>query len=118
MAKFLLLEWMWDWLLNTPSFEFEWDKGNSTKSLVKHKVTTQEVEEVFLGRVAVPLGKRIKPQDSEDRYGIIGPTWHERLLMIVFTFRGEKVRAISSRPASKKERKTYDKVRKITKRVQ
>ena len=65
----------------------EWDKGNSTKSLVKHKVTTQEVEEVFLGKLVVPLGKRIEPQDSEDRYGIIGPTWHERLLMIVFTFR-------------------------------
>ena len=118
MAKFILLEWLWDWLLNSPSFEFEWDKGNSTKSLVKHNVNSQEVEEVFLGRQAIPLGKQVEPKVDEDRYGIIGPTWHERLLMIVFTIRGGKVRAISSRPADKEQRRTYEKVRKITKRVQ
>jgi len=118
MAKFILMEWLWSWLLNTPIFEFEWDKGNSLKNFVKHKVTRQEVEEVFIGRQAIPLGKQMELEASEDRYGIIGPTWHERLLTIIFTFRNKKVRAISSRPASKKERKTYDKVRKITKRVQ
>lgn len=57
MAKFVLVEWLWNWLLNTPVFEFEWDKGNSTKSLVKHNVTRQEIEEVFLGKQAIPFRK-------------------------------------------------------------
>ena len=65
------MEWLWSWLLNTPIFEFEWDKGNSLKNFVKHKVTRQEVEEVFIGRQAIPLGKQMELEASEDRYGII-----------------------------------------------
>ena len=117
MAKFLPVEWIFHWLLEAPLFEFEWDKGNSTKSLDKHNVHPQETEEVFLGRAAVPLGIQIEPPVNEERLCIIGPTWSERLLSIVFTIREGRVRPISSRPANQKEKKIYEKVRKVSQRV-
>ena len=47
MAKFQFLLWVAYWYLQTEVFEFQWDQGNSTKSLIKHGVTIEEVESVF-----------------------------------------------------------------------
>lgn len=117
MAKFLPVEWLFHWLLEMPSFEFEWDKGNSSKSFLKHGVSAQETEEVFLGRMSVPLGVQIKPVVDEQRLGIIGPSWENRLLSVFFTIREGRVRPISSRPANRKERKIYEKIRKVSQRI-
>ena len=117
VAKFLPVEWLFHWLLETPFFEFTWDKGNITKSLVKHDVMEQETEEVFLGRTAVPLGIQIEPMVHEQRIGIVGPTWRNCFLTIVFTMREGRVRPISSRPANRKERKTYETIRKVSQRI-
>ena len=48
MAKFRFAQWLWDWLFAVQSFSFEWDAGNSTKSIQKHGVSCREAEEVFL----------------------------------------------------------------------
>src|SRR3990167_9233080 len=98
MATFLPVEWLFHWLLEMSSFEFEWDKGNASKSLLKHDVRPQETEEVFLGRMAAPLGIQIEPVVSEQRLCIVGPSWENRLLSIIFTIREGRVRPISSRP--------------------
>ena len=117
MATFLPVEWLFHWLLEISSFEFEWDKGNASKSLLKHDVRPQETEEVFLGRTAVPLGIQIEPSVNEERICIIGPTWNERLLSVVFTIREGRVRPISSRPANRKEKRIYEKVCKVSQRI-
>lgn len=117
MAKFLPVEWLFHWLLEMPSFEFEWDEGNSTKSLLKHGVNAQETEEVFLGRMAVPLGVQIEPIVDEQRLGIVGPTWENRFLTVIFTIREGRVRPISSRPSNQKERKIYETIRKVSQRI-
>lgn len=114
MACFKHLDWLDLWLIETVIFEFEWDSGNATKSLLKHKVTIQEVEEAFLGRLAVGLGIQVLPQVSEERLAIVGPTWNNRLLTIVFTLRQGRIRPISSRPSNRKENRLYEKVRKVT----
>ena len=108
MAKYELLEWLILWLLETSLFYFDWDRGNSSKNQTKHNVTIDEIEEVFRLRKTAPLGRQVEPKKKEETFGIIGATKEERVLMIAFTIRNEKVRPISARPASKKERSYYE----------
>lgn len=82
--------------------EFEWDDGNQDKSWHKHKVSTQEAEEVFFDGTKKILKDLIHSQD-EDRYLLLGSTKENRKLFVVFTLRSDKVRIISARDLNKKE---------------
>ena len=93
---------------------FEWDEGNQNKSYLKHEVTTKEAEQVFLKKKAL-LARDSRHSYSERRYLIIGLDYQSRLLSIAFTIRKKRVRVISARPASKRERIIYEKASKITK---
>jgi len=88
--------------------EFEWDRGNINKNLDKHGVTDQECEEVFFDTELLAYydrGHSVK----EDRYYALGKTLAGRGLFVVFTIRENKIRVISARDMSKKERKVYEK---------
>ena len=88
--------------------EFEWDKGNKDKNLVKHRVTHEECEEVFFD----PHKRIFKPgsyESEEERHLLVGKTRDERLLFVVFTIRRNKVRAISARDLNRRERHLYEK---------
>lgn len=89
--------------------EFEWDKGNLSH-ILKHAVETRECEEVFVNQ---PFFVREDWQHSviEDRFEIFGQTNTGRKLFIVFTVRGHKLRVISARDQSKKERRDYEKIK-------
>jgi uncharacterized DUF497 family protein len=117
MAKFQFILWLAYWYLQTSFFEFQWDKGNSVKSFVKHGVTAGEVESVFNLRLAVPIGRQVSPKVSEERLCLVGPSNEGRMLSIVFTLREGRVRPISSRIASYKERRLYAEVRKTIEKI-
>ncbi|MFP5492405.1 MAG: BrnT family toxin [Bacteriovoracia bacterium] len=118
MAQWEFVEWLLYWILETSHFEFEWDKGNQTKSATKHGVETHEVESVFRSGLALPLGIQIGPTLNEQRLGIVGPNLNGRILQVAFVLRNGKVRVISSRYANKKERKQYEEIlRKITQEI-
>lgn len=85
--------------------EFDWDRANIQKSWEEHRVAFYECEEVFFHEpVIVP-----NPEHSvtEMRYFVFGPTVAGRLLTIVFTMRGNRIRVASARDMSRKERKRY-----------
>ncbi len=88
--------------------EFDWDKGNKAKNLIKHKVTTNECEEVFLN---APIIEKIQinEKQKEKRYYALGVTNSNRKLTLIFTVRNDRVRVISARDMSRKERKEYEK---------
>ena len=86
---------------------FEWDKGNFDKNLVKHNVTNREAEEVFENNLKFIFMDE-KHSQREERYGLYGRTTAERLLFIVFTIKEKKVRIISARAMSQKERRVYE----------
>jgi uncharacterized protein len=88
--------------------EFEWDKGNMSKSRFKHGVTNQEAEDAFRDELAMTFEDTIHTTSSETRYTILGVTPSDRLLYIVFTLRLRKVRIISARDVNIKERIAYD----------
>lgn len=115
MAQWEFVDWLLIWILETSHFEFEWDKGNLTKSITKHGIFPEEVEAVFRSGKSLPLGVQISPATIEQRLSIVGPSLSGRLLQIAFVMREGRVRIISSRPAHRKERKRYEEIlRKIS----
>ncbi len=53
------------------------------------------------------------PDDTtpEERYDTLGMDAMGRLLVVVYTWRGDRIRIISARKATKTEHRNYDKVR-------
>lgn len=85
---------------------FEWDKHNSEKIKTKHDVTPVECEQIFFNLPLV-AGSDEKHAQTEARYYVLGQTDSARLLFLVFTIRGDKLRIISARNMNKQERKVY-----------
>jgi uncharacterized protein len=112
VAKFRFAQWLWDWLFRQADFSFEWDRGNTAKSNGKHGVTRTEAEQVFTANHLVPLGEQYQPPAPELRYGVLGETRKGKLLFLAFTLRGRRIRVISARPMSARERRLYVSLRK------
>jgi hypothetical protein len=71
VAQFEFLRWLAEWILAQEEFEFDWDDGNSTKSLQKHGIPSEEAEGLFHNReFLVPLGVQVLPKTDEPRFGI------------------------------------------------
>lgn len=88
---------------------FEWDDGNSAKNWLRHEVQQAEGEQALLN---TPLVVNVSSTHgaAEPRFIALGQTDAGRLLTVVFTVRGTKVRVISARAMSKPERKIYGQV--------
>ena len=90
-------------------FEFEWDKGNSTKSWIKHRVSTKEQEETFFDKNKRAFTDTKHSQQDEIRFLLFAKTKKGRKLIVAFTLRERKIRCISSRPMNRKEVPIYEK---------
>lgn len=87
--------------------EFDWDEGNREKNWTKHRVSTKECEQIFLNIPLVML-QDTKHSDREKRFILLGKTNQWRLLHVVCTMRGNRIRVISARNRNKKERRRYE----------
>jgi uncharacterized protein len=89
---------------------FDWDRGNRSKSRLKHGVMPSEAEEVFFNR---PLLVKVDRGHSgtEERFQLLGQSAKGRRLFVVFTIRGKLIRVISARAQSRKERRIYEKTK-------
>lgn len=94
----------------TEGTEFEWDTGNADKNWVRHRVSQAESEQVFFNRPLVTVEDDLHSRD-EARYYALGQTDAGRLLFVVYTLRGEKIRVISARDMTSRERKEYEHAR-------
>ena len=86
---------------------FQWDKGNSLKSWLKHRVTESEAEQVFFNEPLL-LATDEKHSHDESRFRAMGYTDENKSLYIVFTVRNNLIRVISARDMNKKERAIYE----------
>ena len=96
---------------------FEWDEANQTKNWTKHEVSWQECEDVFFNEPLF-IQPDIRHSLKEDRYHALGHTNRHRLLYVSFTIRKERIRIVSAREMSHKERKIYDAQKKADSKVQ
>lgn len=87
---------------------FQWDQGNINKNMFKHGVENWECEQIFFNEPLIILDDP-KHSFSEKRWAAFGITDAERQLVVIFTKRDERIRVISAREMSKKERKFYEK---------
>lgn len=88
--------------------QFEWDKGNIDKSFKKHGVKNEEAEQAFISKDRF-LTEDKKHSGAEKRYLLLGKSETSKLLSIIFTIRGSKIRIISARAMSRIERRIYAK---------
>ncbi|MEK7161578.1 MAG: BrnT family toxin [Patescibacteria group bacterium] len=87
---------------------FDWDEGNTRKNWLKHKVSTQESEEVFSSRPLIILPDVPHSNQAEKRFHAFGKSSAGRLLLISLTIRNNKIRVVSARPMNLKERIFYE----------
>ncbi len=85
---------------------FEWDDGNINKNWLKHNVSPAECEQLFFNRPLV-IQDDIKHAEAEKRFYALGRTDSKRPLFIAFTVRNTRIRVISARDMSRKEREVY-----------
>ena len=90
------------------AIEFEWDPAKANQNLKNHDgVSFDEATTVFRD----PLSITIADPDhsvSEDRFIDVGMSHREQLLVVSYTERGNKIRIISARRATRAERKSYE----------
>ena len=91
---------------------FQWDLGNARKSADKHGVQQAEAEQVFFNEPLLVL-EDIDHSRSERQFHALGVTDTGRRLHLTFTLREQdtRVRVISARGMSRRERNHYEQER-------
>jgi hypothetical protein len=87
--------------------EFEWDSNKAEFNLEKHGVSFPEATTVFDDDLSVAVPD---PDHSleEQRFIIVGSSHRGRFLIIAYTERGDRIRIITARELTPKERKAYE----------
>lgn len=88
-------------------FTFEWDEHKAQENFRKHRVSFDEAKTVFLDPFSITI---LDPDHSsdEERFIDIGTSVNGRILIVVYTERGDCIRLISSRRATLPERRKYE----------
>jgi uncharacterized DUF497 family protein len=86
--------------------EYEWDPDKATTNLHKHAVSFADAVAVFSDEFALMVADDFT---DEERFIVLGKDAFGRLLVVVYTWRGEnRIRIISARKATRHERKQYE----------
>jgi hypothetical protein len=86
---------------------FEWDEIKARENLKKHKVAFEEGKTIFNDPFLLTFPD-INTSDAEERYVNIGLSVRDRVLVLIHTQRQGKIRIISCRKASARERRHYE----------
>jgi len=89
--------------------EFEWHETKAKTNTQKHGVTFEEAITCFYDPHQVAFYDP-DHSDNEDREIMIAHSKKGRLLLVCYTIRGELIRLISARLATKREEKDYGKI--------
>ena len=87
------------------SMEFKWDETKNQTNIRKHGIGFDTARRIFEGTVATSPDRR--RDYGEDRHISIGRVEPGALIVVAHTERRGRIRLISARPASRKERKVY-----------
>ena len=85
--------------------DYEWDPRKAIINLRKHGIDFADAVSVFADELALTLRD---PYPGEVRFITLGMDALERLLVVVYTWRGDRIRLISARKATRHERITYE----------
>ncbi len=85
--------------------EFEWDSRKAASNLRKHAVDFADAATVLYDERAITIPDE---QPDEERFITLGMDALGRLFVVVYTWRGNKVRLISARKATPREHRQYE----------
>ncbi len=87
--------------------DVEWDENKNLANKKNHKLSFEEAATVFYDPLEVDIND---PDHSitEKRFLSIGETDKGRLIVVSYTERGNKIRIISARDPSPRERREYE----------
>jgi hypothetical protein len=86
---------------------FEWDEVKARENLKKHKVAFDEGKTIFNDPFLLTFPD-VDTSGAEERYVNIGLSAKERVLVSIHTERQGKIRIISCRKATARERRHYE----------
>ncbi len=87
--------------------EFEWDQNKAIANLQKHRVSFSEAATVFRDPLSITFPD---PDHSiyESRFITIGLSTGGKVIILSHTDRGDNIRIISARKATRKEQRFYE----------
>jgi uncharacterized protein len=86
---------------------FEWDRRKARTNRRRHRVSFQEAVGVFSDPFSITIADPVHSL-YEERLILIGATKSLRLLVVVHTERGDRIRIISAREATGAEQEQYE----------
>ncbi|MCX5682102.1 MAG: BrnT family toxin [Planctomycetota bacterium] len=86
---------------------FEWDINKAGSNLVKHGVSFDEATTAFGDPLSITISDPLH-SEFEERFVLIGYSLRNRLLVVVHAERGGRIRIISARTATRRERLGYE----------
>ncbi len=88
---------------------FEWDETKAVDNLQKHGVSFDEATTVFGDPLAITYHDPLHSLE-EDRFLTFGHTSQGRLIVVSHTDRNDRIRPISAREMTRKEKSDYEQV--------
>ena len=88
--------------------KFEWDPDKAASNLSKHRVRFAEAVTVLEDQAALSMSDDTA---DEDRFAAVGMDSLGRILVVIYAVRGARIRIISARRATKRERSQYERKR-------
>ncbi len=86
--------------------DFHWDPGKAEKNFAKHGVRFADAVAVLEDDLALTI--RDPYVENEERWITTGKDMLGRVLVVIYTWRGDGIRLISARPATPRERRQYE----------
>ncbi|HKI86518.1 MAG TPA: BrnT family toxin [Thermoanaerobaculia bacterium] len=85
---------------------YEWDQRKARENLRKHGVDFADAVGALEDEFALTVHDL--HAQGEERYVTMGADPLDRILVVVFTWRGDRIRVISARQATGRERRQYE----------
>jgi len=85
--------------------EFEWDRQKAASNLRKHRIDFADATTVFYDDMAVTIRDDVP---EEERFVTLGMDALGRMLVVVYTWRGNRIRIVSARKATPGEHDHYE----------
>lgn len=86
---------------------FEWNRMKAAKNVIQHGVRFTEAATVFFDEKALYFADE-EHSEEEERYTVVGRSVRLHTLFVVHVLRSERIRIISARVATPRERKDYE----------
>lgn len=85
----------------------EWDAAKAASNRQKHGISFSDVEPAYYDEFALSMPDPFSV--SEERFLLVGADALGRIVTVSYTYRGDAIRLISARRATKSERSEYEK---------